>query len=245
TYTGSETSGDFAVCVEVLNPPSGGATQPFNVTLLPAEEISNQHQQWVQCSTVFEFERGTSVECVDCSIAQDDECYNSTSFELILGVPSTYTLHPSRSRTRITVDDSREPECYVRVGYEHTSYTISELRANKEICVTSLSPGIDESFTINIATNSTLNSLGLFQQTSNSLHFVVSYRLNPSLKACYMTTFDFDVDDICERFKCSEIQLESTLTKVDETARVYLSRPTAVLVIELPERCRCLPTPSN
>ena len=130
TYTGSETSGDFAVCVEVLNPPSGGATQPFNVTLLPAEgwvyyinssvhyslivfipEISNQHQQWVQCSTVFEFERGTSVECVDCSIAQDDECYNSTSFELILGVPSTYTLHPSRSRTRITVDDSREPEC--------------------------------------------------------------------------------------------------------------------------------------
>ena len=89
------------------------------------------------------------------------------------------------------------------------------------------------------------DSLGFFQQTSNSLHFVVSYRLNPSLKACYMTTFDFDVDDICERFKCSAIQLESTLTKVDETARVYLSRPTAVLVIELPERCRCLPTPSN
>ena len=45
----------------------------------------------------------------------------------------------------------------VRVGYEHTSYTISELRANKEICVTSLSPGIDESFTINIATDSTLS----------------------------------------------------------------------------------------
>ena len=45
----------------------------------------------------------------------------------------------------------------VRVGYEHTSHTISELRANKEICVTSWSPGIDESFTINIATDSTLS----------------------------------------------------------------------------------------
>ena len=53
------------------------------------------------------------MKCVDCSIVQDDACYNSTSFELILGLPSTDTLgvHPSRSRTRITVDDSSEPEC--------------------------------------------------------------------------------------------------------------------------------------
>ena len=36
TYTGTETSGNVAVCVEVFNPTSGGATQPFDVTLLPA-----------------------------------------------------------------------------------------------------------------------------------------------------------------------------------------------------------------
>ena len=37
TYTGTETAGDAKVCVEVLNPPSGGAIQPFSVTVLPGE----------------------------------------------------------------------------------------------------------------------------------------------------------------------------------------------------------------
>ena len=33
TYFGTETSGSVTVCVEVLNPPSGGATQPFSASL--------------------------------------------------------------------------------------------------------------------------------------------------------------------------------------------------------------------
>ena len=37
SYTVAETSGHITVCVEVFNPPSGGATEEFNVTLLPAE----------------------------------------------------------------------------------------------------------------------------------------------------------------------------------------------------------------
>ena len=40
----------------------------------------------------------------------------------------------------------------VMVGYEHTSYTLSEVKDHEELCVTSLSPGIDEMFTINVET---------------------------------------------------------------------------------------------
>ena len=47
-----------------------------------------------------------------------------------------------------------QPYCLdVRVGYESSSYTISELSGREEICVTSRSLGIDEMFTINIATH--------------------------------------------------------------------------------------------
>ena len=39
----------------------------------------------------------------------------------------------------------------MRIGFEHTSYTLSEVIDYEEMCVTSLSPGIDEIFTISIA----------------------------------------------------------------------------------------------
>ena len=81
--------------------------------------------------------------------------------------------------------------------------------------------------------------MDLFQPTSNILHFVSN-----SYKKCYETTFDFDVDNVCERFNCSAIQLESTMTKVDETARVYINGSTASVVIALPERCICTNEPT-
>ncbi|CAI8006271.1 hypothetical protein GBAR_LOCUS4624, partial [Geodia barretti] len=245
TYTGTETSGNVAVCIEILNPPSGGATKPFDAILLPAQSISDNPQlQQVECNTKFEFERGDSVKCHDCSIVQDNVCNmeeNTTSLELILTVASTDTLgvSSSRSSTTIIVDDSREPECYARVGYEHTSYTISELTSTEEICVISLSPEIDPNFTINIATYTTPNAVDLFQPTSNILHFVSN-----SYKKCYETTFDFDVDNVCERFNCSAILLESTMTKVDDTAHVYINGSTASVVIALPERCMCTNEPT-
>ena len=37
TYTGTETSGNVAVCDKILNPPSGGATKPFHAILLPEQ----------------------------------------------------------------------------------------------------------------------------------------------------------------------------------------------------------------
>ena len=80
----------------------------------------------------------------------------------------------------------------------------------------------------------------LFEPTSNSLNFGGSYS---TFKVCYETTFNFDVDNICQHFNCSAIQLESTLTKVNETARVYINRVNAVVVIEPPERCNCTNEP--
>ena len=80
-------------------------------------DISDNPQlQQVECSTKFEFERGDSVKCHDCSIVQDNVCNmeeNTISLELILTVASTDTLgvSSSRSSTTIIVDDSREPEC--------------------------------------------------------------------------------------------------------------------------------------
>ena len=86
------------------------------------------------------------------------------------------------------------------------------------------------------------DSMDLFQQSSNSLHFS-----NASFKMCYDISFNFDMDDICEHFaNCSTIKLESSLTKVEETARAYIEKGTASLVIVLPERCRCnTPTLNN
>ena len=37
TFTGTETVGHARVCVEVLNPPSGGAIQPVSLTILPGK----------------------------------------------------------------------------------------------------------------------------------------------------------------------------------------------------------------
>ena len=42
----------------------------------------------------------------------------------------------------------------VRVWYEQATYTISEQEDNVELCVTSISSGIEEMFTINITTDS-------------------------------------------------------------------------------------------
>ena len=60
------------------------------------------------------------MKCHICKIVQDDVCNikeNATVSELILSLPSANTssgrliVYESRSKTNITVDDSREPEC--------------------------------------------------------------------------------------------------------------------------------------
>ena len=89
----------------------------YIIVQLCVSDISDNPQlQRMECNPNFEFELGDSVKFHDCSIIQDNVCNmeeNTISLELILTVPSTDTLgvSSSRSSTRITVDDSREPEC--------------------------------------------------------------------------------------------------------------------------------------
>ena len=84
----------------------------------------------------------------------------------------------------------------------------------------------------------TTDSVDLFQQTTDSLTFD-----GTSLTQCYEVTFNFDVENICEHFDCRGIQLESTLTTADESARVHINTSTAVVIIELPENCTCTNEP--
>ena len=126
------------------------------------------------------------------------------------------------------------------VGYEDVGYTISEVEDSVEVCVTSSSPGIAESFTINVTTNNTINinsefhhlktfivalllsvsdSSSFIQQSSNSLNFSVNYT-QPSQRECYNISADFGVNDICELFNCSGIEFIMDLVLVDDVARV-------------------------
>ena len=47
----------------------------------------------------------------------------------------------------------------VQVGFEETGYTISEMKASVDICVTSLSPGIAAEYVINVHTDNTTSTL--------------------------------------------------------------------------------------
>ena len=134
TFTGTETTGDAKVCVQVQNPPSVGAIQPFSVILLfgvgicvgisvslltlwfslVGEESSSQYI--LECSRELYFQKGDSVQCHEYKINQDEVCElkeNATHFELRLSV--TYTdqlsIDNEKSTTTVTIDDSSEPEC--------------------------------------------------------------------------------------------------------------------------------------
>ncbi|CAI8038711.1 hypothetical protein GBAR_LOCUS21582, partial [Geodia barretti] len=70
----------------------------------------------------------------------------TTEFEVRLSVTSTDRLriNSSQSRARVLIDDSRELECYVTVGYKSNSNTVMEMDGYTEVCATSTSKGIGE-----------------------------------------------------------------------------------------------------
>ena len=134
TYTGTETTGDAKVCVEILNPPSGGAIQPFSVTILSGEGIcvgisvsflalwfslageESSNQYILECSRELYFQKGDSVQCHEYKINQDEVCElkeNATHFELRLSVTDTdqLSIDNEKSTAAVTIDDSSEPEC--------------------------------------------------------------------------------------------------------------------------------------
>jgi hypothetical protein len=245
TYTTTETIGNVNVCVAVTNPPSGGAVRPFSVTILPGEEESNK-EYVLECSRELNFQERSSEMCHIYNIMPDIECElegKQTYFTLQLGLRSTVRLSidPVRSTATVTIDDSRESECYVSVWYERTSYTISQQNDNVTICVISTSPGIEEMFTIDITNNRTANS-NLIEQSTYSLDFVVN-ESNSNATECYTISVDFDATDICEYFLCNTEEIVSMLN-VDETVgHVQLNRSMTSVIIEPPLICECIDPP--
>ena len=136
TYTAFEMTEHATVCVEVLNPPFGGAIKRFNVSILPEEGIralcihtccintyctplgkeTSNEQYTLECNRILHFEVGQSQVCYNYNITNDERCELGTSetqFKLRLSLSSTTNLRidPTFSSATVTVDDSNEPEC--------------------------------------------------------------------------------------------------------------------------------------
>ena len=83
--------------------------------LLSGEEISSQ-QFTLECSRELQFEKGSSIQCHDYNITQDNVCElseSATHFQLRLSVTDTdlLSIDNGKSTATVTIDDSSEPEC--------------------------------------------------------------------------------------------------------------------------------------
>lgn len=178
TYTTTETAGSATVCAEVLSPP-GGAIVPFNVIIFPEEGMYIIHPKmyWIkdfcsfllllsendisgaqytkECNVELEFTQGATVKCHSYHIVQDSVCEeneNTTHFNLILSLTSTFGLNidHSRSRTRVTIDDSGEPECNCKKGNLHIVKIIDSLYYPPDVSVESLGNPFNDAIIIAI-----------------------------------------------------------------------------------------------
>jgi hypothetical protein len=114
-----------------------------------------------------------------------------------------------------------------------------EVDGYTEVCATSTSKGIGEVFTTNVTVDNVANLTQLVKLSDDSLDFSVN-STNPSQTECFNISVDFGVDDICEYFNCSEMQLQLNFVVLEQMARVHVSRPSPTVTINLPSRCEML-----
>ena len=74
----------------------------------------------------------------------------------------------------------------VEVGYEQTSYTISELNNSVEICVQSTSPGISAEYDIIVQTQHVTSELKLQSMivSSQTKHLQIQHTFHKALQVC-------------------------------------------------------------
>ena len=143
----------------------------------------------------------------------------------------------------------------VRVEFEETSLTVSESQESVEICVNSISPGIEENFTVNITSdiegmmysllflNFQIVSTGFFQIFHQFEILVNSSTLSDF--QCYNQSYDFTSSDICSNFtECDDIHMMLELAP-DENSSVLNDSSPLEIVFELPHECPCLATTSS
>ena len=150
------------------------------------------------------------------------------------------------------------------MGYDETSFTLSQEQQSVNICVTATSPGIKTDFSINITTatnaSSEIYSNGWFpcihviwvyslpadstdiHQSAISLEFVVN-ATHLSMTQCYTFSVDFDSEEICEYYtKCEDARFRSHLLKANESDYVTIERSSVEIVAKLPHKCNICST---
>ena len=83
-------------------------------------------------------------------------------------------------------------------------------------------------------------------QSSTNLSFVVNNE-NHSAKRCYNISADFKTEGICDLFKqsCSSLLLLTELSKSNENDAISITVGKAEIVVEIPDKCRCLAPPTS
>ena len=78
-------------------------------------------------------------------------------------------------------------------------------------------------------------------QSSTSLSFVVNNE-NRSTTQCYGISANFEAENICDLFRqsCSSVNLRTELFKSNESYSVSIIDGKAEIVVEIPDKCKCL-----
>ena len=135
----------------------------------------------------------------------------------------------------------------VRVGFEETSLTVSESQESVEICVNSTSPGIEETFTVNI----TSDDNGMCTLIVIIVFLLYDYYFTD----CFQPVHQFEVDinssnlsdyqchnfpssDVCSCFtECNDIYIELKLNLTDRKRSVLLPDDSSALDVVV--QCSC------
>jgi hypothetical protein len=152
----------------------------FKLCLKSGFDTSN-NQYTLECSVRLHFDITDKRKCYKYNVTNDDICEVQTSeiFKVRLTLITTndpqLQVHANLSLASAWVNDTEEPECFVRVGFGQTSYTLHEDTGYVEICVISSSPGIQWQFVINVSTTESLSCeflcLNVFFSVLSALYF--------------------------------------------------------------------------
>ena len=126
----------------------------FFLHLLSENDISGA-QYTKERNVELEFTQGVTLKCHSYHIVQDSVCEmneNTTYFNLILSLTSTFGLNidPSRSKTRVTIDDSGEPECNCKKRNLHIVKIIVSLYYPPDMSAESLGKAFNDAIIIAI-----------------------------------------------------------------------------------------------
>ena len=82
-------------------------------------------------------------------------------------------------------------------------------------------------------------------QSSTNLSFVVNNE-NQSATKCYNISVNFKTEGICDLFRqsCSSLHLLTELSKSNENDSVSITVDKTEVVVEIPDKCRCLASPT-